>query len=106
VGSGNAEATGRIIYETSDALFASESNFEAKLRAIPAIDGVVLISASGGKNAPAIARKARELGKHVTLITNTPGSPASRELDGGHGYDEYIFPKNREPYTYNTSTYR
>jgi hypothetical protein len=105
VGSGNAEATGRIIYETSDALFASESNFEAKLQAIPTIDGVVLISASGGKHAPAIARKARELGKHVTLITNTPGSPASRELDDGHGYDEYIFPKNREPYTYNTSTY-
>ena len=105
VGSGNAEATGRIIFEKSDAVFASESNYEEKLRAIPGIDGVVLISASGEKHAPIIARTARSLGKHVTLITNTPHSSASRELDHQHPYDEYVFPKNREPYTYNTSTY-
>ncbi|MCI0616828.1 hypothetical protein L0244_27945, partial [bacterium] len=28
-----------------------------------------------------------------------------KELDHKHPYDEYVFPKNREPYTYNTSTY-
>ncbi len=105
VGSGNAEATGRIIFEDSDAIFASESNFEEKLQSIAAIDGVVLISASGSKHAPVIARRAKELGKHVTLITNTPGSPASLELDHSHTHDESILPKNREPYTYNTSTY-
>jgi hypothetical protein len=105
VGSGNAEATGKIMFEQADAVFASESNFEEKLRGIPNVDGVVLISASGSKHAPIIARKARELGKHVTLITNTSGSPASEELDHQHEYDEYVFPKNREPYTYNTSTY-
>lgn len=105
VGSGNAEATGRIIFESADAVFASESNFEEKLKSIPSIDGVVLISASGGKHAPLIAKRARELSKHVTLITNTTDSPAHHELDNQHEYDEYVFPKNREPYTYNTSTY-
>lgn len=105
VGSGNAEATGRIIFEQADAVFASESNFEEKLRAIPAIDGVVLISASGGKHAPTIAKTARGLGKHVTLLTNTAGSAAGKELADQPGTSEYVFPKNREPYTYNCSTY-
>lgn len=105
VGSGNAEATGRILFEKNDALFASESNFEEKLANIPSIDGVVLISASGSKHAPIIAKKARELGKRVTLITNTASSPASKELDLQSGDAEHVFPKNREPYTYNTSTY-
>ena len=105
VGSGNAEATGRIIFDNTDAVFASESDFAAKLATIPAIDGVVIVSASGGKHAPIIAQKARELGKPVTLITNTKDSLASRELDGQHAHDQFVFPKNREPYTYNTSTY-
>ncbi len=105
VGSGNAEATGRILFEDSDAVFASESNFEEKLQAVPAIDGVILLSASGAKHSPAIARTARQAGKHVTLLTNTPHSSADGELDHAHGYDQYVFPKNREPYTYNTSTY-
>ena len=105
VGSGNAEATGKIMFETVDAVFASESNFEEKLTNIPVIDGVVLISASGSKHAPIIVRKARQLGKPVTLITNTPDSLAGKELDRLHGDHEYVFPKNREPYTYNTSTY-
>jgi hypothetical protein len=105
VGSGCAEATGRILFETVDALFASESNFEEKLCNIPSIDGVVLISASGSKHAPRIARRARELGKHITLITNSQDSPASRELDTENDDKELVFPKNREPYTYNVSTY-
>ncbi len=105
VGSGNAEEAGRIVFRRSDAVFASESNFEEKLQHIDAIDGVIIISASGEKHAPIIARTAKKYGKHVTLITNTAGSSASKELDHLHPYDEYLFPKNREPYTYNTSTY-
>jgi hypothetical protein len=104
VGSGNAEATGRIVFEDSDAVFASESNFTEKLAVIPAIDSVILVSASGAKHAPIIAKAARAAGKHVTLITNTPSSPASKLLDKEQGH-ELVFPKNREPYTYNTSTY-
>ena len=102
VGSGNAEATGRIIFEDTDAVFASESNFESKLKHVPDIDGVILISASGGKHAPMIARRAKELGKRVTLITNNPNSEANKFVEGDN---IFVFPKNREPYTYNTSTY-
>ena len=42
VGSGNAEAAGRIVFENSQAVFASESTVEAKLQNIPQIDGVVV----------------------------------------------------------------
>lgn len=105
VGSGNAEATGRIIFQDLDAIFASESNFEEKLESVKSIDGVVVVSASGEKHAPIIEKVSKKYGKHITLITNSKGSSAERELDKKHQYDEYIFPKNREPYTYNTSTY-
>lgn len=105
VGSGNAEATGRIIFQDLDAVLASESNFEDKLKSIKSIDGVVVVSASGAKHAPIIAKTANKYNKHVTLVTNTPNSPANHQLDHKHDYDEYIFPQNREPYTYNTSTY-
>lgn len=105
VGSGNAEATGRIIFQNLDAIFASESNYEEKLKDIKSIDGVVVVSASGEKHAPIIERVSEKYGKHITLITNSRGSSAEKELDRKHAYDEYVFPKNREPYTYNTSTY-
>jgi len=102
VGSGNAEATGRIMFEDTDAVFASESNFESKLEHVPDIDGVILVSASGGKHAPIIARRAKELGKRVSLITNNLNAPAKEFVENK---DLFVFPKNREPYTYNTSTY-
>ncbi|MBI2665258.1 hypothetical protein HYX12_01390 [Candidatus Woesearchaeota archaeon] len=100
VGSGNAAATGKIIFEESDAIFADESSFEKKLQNIPAIDGVILISASGGKHAPIIADICRKKGKKITLLTNNPSAPAKEFVD-----EVYYFPKNREPYSYNTSTY-
>ncbi|MBI4159984.1 hypothetical protein HY504_02360 [Candidatus Wolfebacteria bacterium] len=102
VGSGNAEATGRIIFEDTDAIFASESNFRNKLEYIPDIDGVVLISASGGKHAPIIAEYAGKAGKDVVLITNNSAAPAKEFVAGDK---VFLFPRNREPYTYNTSTY-
>ena len=104
VGSGNAEATGRIIFADSDAVFASESNVDEKLKYISDIDEVVIVSASGGKHAPGLARKALAAGKHVTLITSTADSPAQRALPP-EDIAVHVFPKNREPYTYNTSTY-
>ncbi len=102
VGSGNAEATGRLMFEREDAVFASESNYAQKLSQIIDIDGVYLISASGGKHAPYIAQRARMLGKPVTLITANPDAPARAFVDPDH---VFVYPKNREPYTYNTSTY-
>ncbi len=104
VGSGNAEAAGRIIFENSQAVFASESTVEAKLRNIPQIDGVVVLSASGAKHAPRIVDTAHQYQKPVTLLTNTANAPAQMQLNNAADR-VYVFPKNREPYTYNTSTY-
>ena len=100
VGSGNAEATGRIIFRKKDAIFASESDFKEKLKNIKNIDGVILVSASGGKHAPIIAKYAKQRKKKVVLITNTENSDASKSAD-----KVFLFPKQKEPYTYNTSTY-
>jgi len=105
VGSGNAEATGRIIFQHDDAVFASESSFEEKLKNIKSIDGVVLISASGGKHAPIIATVAKKYKKHITLLTNNYYAKAEKLLDHKHKHDLFLFPHQREPYTYNTSTY-
>lgn len=102
VGSGNAEAAGRIIFEDTDAVFASESTYERKLVRIPAIDSVIVISASGGKHAPGIAKRAREFGKRTALLTNNPHADAMQFVESA---DAFVYPKNREPYTYNTSTY-
>jgi hypothetical protein len=100
VGSGNAIATGRIIFSNQDAIYATESTFKQKLKHIKSIDGVVLISASGEKHAPIIAKYSNSKLKQVILITNNQNASAIKFAD-----QVYIFPKNREPYTYNTSTY-
>lgn len=104
VGSGNAEATGRIIFSETDAIFASESTVDDKLAHISNIDEVIIVSASGGKHAPIIAKKAASAGKHVSLITNTDNSEAEQMLST-QDLTIFKYPKNREPYTYNTSTY-
>lgn len=102
IGSGNAETTGRIIFRESDAVFASESNYELALARSQDIDGVVLISASGSKHATGISKNLSIKGIEMVLFTNNEGAPARAFWP-----DEAVrvFPKNREPYTYNTSTY-
>jgi len=105
VGSGGSEATGRIVFEDTHALFASESTYEPLLARVHDIDRVVLISASGTKHAPHIVETAHAHNKPVTLITNSIESPARALLQEHLGDKVLVFPKNREPYTYNTSTY-
>jgi hypothetical protein len=100
VGSGNAAATGRILFQDRDAVFADESTYETKLAAAKGIDGAVLISASGGKHAPIIAQKLKERGIKTILLTSNPKAQASSLVDR-----TYVFPKIAEPYTYNTVTY-
>ncbi len=100
VGSGNAAVTGKIIFEDTDAVFADESNYVQKLDSIKAIDGAILISASGGKHAPIIAAELKKRGIKTVLLTNTENSAAGKIVDEVH-----VFAKNPEPYTYNTSTY-
>ncbi|MAG53075.1 MAG: hypothetical protein CMH62_03885, partial [Nanoarchaeota archaeon] len=63
------------------------------------IDGAILISASGTKHAPIIAKELRRRKKTI-LLTNNHNAPASKFVN-----KTFVFPKNVEPYTYNTSTY-
>jgi hypothetical protein len=100
VGSGNAIATGRIIFDTKDAVYADESSYQAKLEAIRSIDGVVLLSASGGKHAPIIAKDVKATGREIILFTCNPAPRAKGDVNEMH-----VFPSRPEPYTYNTSTY-
>jgi hypothetical protein len=100
VGSGNAIATGRVIFNAYDAVFADESGYKGKLDAIESIDGVVLLSASGGKHAPGIAKAAKATGRNIVLFTCNPSPLAKNDVN-----ELYVFPSRPEPYTYNTSTY-
>jgi hypothetical protein len=100
VGSGNAIATGRIIFDTKDAVYADEGSYKGKLEAIRSIDGVVLLSASGGKHAPIIAKDVKATGRKIILFTCNPSPLAKNDVSELH-----VFPSQPEPYTYNTSTY-
>jgi len=103
VGSGNAEITGRILFEKQDAVFADESSYETVMSSVRGIDGAVLISSSGSKHAVVLARDLHQTRKlPIRLLTNNPNAPAKEHLAPE---DILVFPKNREPYTYNTSTY-
>lgn len=103
LGSGNAGTIGRILFADSDAYYADESTYEREFaRHKNDIDSAVLISASGGKDGVRIARALREWGITTWLFTDTADAPASEYIDPSR---ILLFPKNREPYTYNVSTY-
>lgn len=102
VGSGNAAATGRILLQDRDAVFADESTYETALDAVESIDGAVLISASGRKHAPIIAEQLKKRKLETRLLTCNPDAPAKEHVDPDK---VFVFPHQPEPYTYNTSTY-
>ncbi len=101
-GSGNAYLTAQIVFDGTEAVFADESSFTDVLQKYTDIDGVVVFSASGSKHAVAMVLEIQKAGLEVYLVTNTTHSPAGELLTNEF---VHIFPKNREPYTYNTSTY-
>lgn len=96
VGSGNAAALGKILFE---GVHANESNYLKKLKS-KKIDGCILISASGGKHSHIIAKKLKLKKIKTILLTNNTEGKAIKFVN-----KTYFFPKNIEPYTYNTSTY-
>jgi hypothetical protein len=102
VGSVNAAAAGRIIGQNRNALFADESDYMDVLAKNRAIEVALLISASGGKHAIEIAKHFKRNGVRTILITHNPNALAKEFVAPT---DFVVFPKNREPYTYNTSTY-
>jgi hypothetical protein len=102
IGSAGALATGRLLYRDVPAVFADESSYEPLLAAADQFDAIVLISASGGKHAGGIAERLAALSTPVYLVTTNPAAPAAATLPPAQ---VIVTPKNREPYTYNTSTY-
>ena len=101
VGSGNAIATAKILFSNEDVIFADETNFKNKLK-LKDIDGVLIFSASGEKHAPIIAKEALKYKIPIQLITCSKNSSAKKIVGSEN---TIITEKNREPYTYNTSTY-
>jgi len=103
-GSGNAFAAGRIIFRDRDAVFADEGQYIHALQVDrdPPIECGVVLSASGGKDAPGMVKALLAAGLDTYLLTCNKGAPAAEPLDEGH----VVFtPAEPEPITYNTSTY-
>jgi len=102
IGSVNAKTAGKMIFANTGAVFADESSYNKVLNQNSDIDGVVLVSASGGKHAINIADFVKSKDLSAYLLTNNRKAPAAEYFEGEK---VIVFPKNREPYTYNTSTY-
>jgi hypothetical protein len=102
VGSVNGAIAGELIFSDANSVFADESDYLEKISVNADIDGAFLLSASGAKHAIVIARELTERGIDTVLLTNNNEAPAAQYLQKEN---VHTFPKNREPYTYNTSTY-
>ena len=102
LGSVNAAAVGHILFAATDARYADESTYKIALEQDTDTDAIIIISASGKKHAIEMVEAAKRTGLRTLLITNAEDSPAGALL---LQEDVFVFPKIREPYTYNTSTY-
>lgn len=100
VGSVNAAVAGRILFQGKDAVFSEVSSYKQALDSNPGIDGAILVSASGAKSAPEIAKELRKRKIPTVLLTCNPEAPAKTFAE-----KTYVFPKQTEPYSYNVSTY-
>lgn len=106
VASGNAYHTAKIIFGGGAALFATESNFKEILKQYHSlikektISEVIIISASGEKDAIWEIELAKKSGLKTVLITCSRESSAAKIAD-----QVFSSAKLPEPYTYNTSTY-
>ncbi|MEZ4200748.1 MAG: hypothetical protein R3B69_04200 [Candidatus Paceibacterota bacterium] len=102
LGSAGALAAARAVFADKAAVFADESSYQKWLTHTDMFDGVVILSASGGKHAIEMAQAVAEAGMTSYLLTNNPTAAAAKFVSPEH---IVVFPKNREPYTNNTSTY-
>lgn len=102
LGSGNAGVVGRMLFESVDAYFADESTCKRALSQHPDVASAVIVSASGAKDADDMARTLAERQIPTWLLTNNTHAPARECLEPER---TFVFPKNREPYTYNVSAY-
>lgn len=98
--SGNAIVTAKIIFSWFDAIFCDETKIDECLK--KDIDWLVICSASWEKHAVVFANKAKNLWIKTKLLTCNPNSTTQEIIWKENTVVTY---KNREPYTYNTSTY-
>lgn len=102
LGSGNAFMAAQILFSgRADCQFADESTYTTAL-SCGTHTAVVVVSASGGKHAVPMVEAALSRGLPTYLLTNSAVAPAAAALPSEC---VFTYPKNREPYTYNTSTY-
>lgn len=98
--SGNAIVTAKIIFSNINAIFCDETNFDICLN--KDIDWLIIVSASWEKHASIFAEKAKERGIITKLLTCNSDSSTAKTI---WKENVIVTKKNREPYTYNTSTY-
>jgi hypothetical protein len=80
VGSVNAAVAGRILFQEKDAVFADESSYKQMLESSQGIDGAIIVSASGAKSAPGIAKELRKRGLKTILLAGLCLPKAARAL--------------------------
>lgn len=102
LGSVNAYQAARIIFSNKPAYFGNESNYQSLLEHPENYNSVVILSASGGKHAVEMSELAQKSNLDTYLITSKQDSLAGEYIPLEK---QIIFPTNREPYTYNVSTY-
>ena len=100
LGSVNAEITSQILYANEDVIFANENNYKDSIKKKP--DGAIIFSASGEKHALEMAKFFKSKNLPTTLVTCNENSSTGKILGDKN---TIVTKKNREPYTYNTSTY-
>lgn len=99
-GSWNAIVTAKIIFSNINAIFCDETNFDISLK--KDIDWLIILSASWEKHATIFANKAVKKWIKTKLLTCNNKSSAWNIV---WKENTIVTLKNREPYTYNTSTY-
>ncbi len=101
IGSEGAFSAGKIIFADKSTFFANQTNFEKILIQNPNLTQAIIISASGGKDSTAIAKKISDK-IDTKLLTANENPPVGKFLKKEN---IIMFPKNREPYSYNVSPY-
>ena len=96
----NALVTAKIVFESTNAMFCDESNFDDYISRD--IDGLIILSASWEKHAWIFAQKAKDKWITTKLLTCNTWSTTEKII---WIENTIVTQKNREPYTYNTSTY-
>jgi len=100
VGSGNAIVTAKMLYANQNAILADENNYKEVLKR--KADGAIIFSASGEKHATVISKYYSSKKIKTILVTCNPHSSAGQIVGKKN---TIVTKKNREPYTYNISTY-